>query len=89
LKHAFPDARQGEISIRLHSGDDQMIRLTVADNGTGLPPSLDFRNTETLGLQLVNMLTKQLRGQIEMSGEHGTLWVISFRTMDNAKSGSP
>jgi PAS domain S-box-containing protein len=88
LKHAFPDGRKGEISIRLRSGDDGMIRLTVADNGTGLPPELDFRNTETLGLQLVNMLTRQLRGEIEMSGDHGTLWEISFRTMDNAKSGS-
>jgi PAS domain S-box-containing protein len=89
LKHAFPDARQGEISIRLHTGDDGMIRLTVADNGVGLTAGLDFTKTETLGLQLVNMLTKQLRGRIELSGEHGTLWAISFRTMDNAKSGSP
>ena len=41
---------------------------------------MDFRNTGTLGLQLVNMLTKQLLGRIEMSGDHGTLCEISFNT---------
>jgi PAS domain S-box-containing protein len=84
LKHAFPERRQGEISIRLHCGADGRILLTVADNGTGLPPGVDFRDTSTLGLQLVNMLTKQLRGRIGMSGEQGTSWEITFSTMDNA-----
>jgi PAS domain S-box-containing protein len=80
MKHAFPDGRSGKIAIRLHANDRGQITLTVADDGVGMPPGVDFRKTESLGLQLVNMLTRQLRGQIEMSGDHGTLWVISFRT---------
>jgi PAS domain S-box-containing protein len=84
LKHAFPGGRHGEITVRLHGGDDGRIFLTVADNGTGLPPGVDFRDTSTLGLQLVNMLTRQLRGRVEMSGERGTSWEITFSTMDNA-----
>jgi PAS domain S-box-containing protein len=88
MKHAFPDGRSGEIEISLHADDSGQIALTVADDGVGMPAGLDFRETKTLGLQLVNMLTRQLRGQIEMSGEHGTLWVISFRTMNNSKIGA-
>jgi PAS domain S-box-containing protein len=78
LKHAFPDARQGEISVRLHAGDDGMIRLTVSDNGTGLPPGVDFRETSTLGMQLVILLTKQLAGEIDLCNENGAAFTISF-----------
>jgi PAS domain S-box-containing protein len=78
LKHAFPDARKGEISIRLHSCDDGLVKITVTDNGIGLPPGVDFRDTETLGLQLVNMLTRQLAGGIELQNESGASFTISF-----------
>jgi PAS domain S-box-containing protein len=79
LKHAFPDGRKGEISVRCHTGEEGLITLTVSDNGVGLPPGLDFRNTETLGLQLVTMLVKQLRGDIEVDGA-GTTFVVHFRS---------
>jgi PAS domain S-box-containing protein len=85
MKHAFPDGRSGEITIRLHADDRGQVTLTVAEDGVGMPAGIDFRKTESLGLQLVNMLTRQLRGQIEMSGEHGTSWVITFRTKDTGK----
>jgi PAS domain S-box-containing protein len=79
LKHAFPDGRKGEISVRCHSEEDGRITLTVSDNGVGLPPGLDFRNTETLGLQLVSMLVKQLRGDIQVAGA-GATFVVRFKS---------
>jgi len=78
FKHAFPDGRKGEITIHLHSEDDGQIWLTVTDNGTGLAPGVDFRDTATLGLQLVNMLTKQLAGEIELRNENGASFTLSF-----------
>jgi PAS domain S-box-containing protein len=80
LKHAFPSGRQGDIAIRLQYRDDGRMRLTVSDNGTGLPPGVDFRNTNTLGLQLVNMLTRQLAGDIELQNENGASFTLSFRS---------
>ena len=41
------------------------------------PEGLDFRNTETLGLQLINMLVAQLDGTIEMDGKGGTRYMIT------------
>jgi PAS domain S-box-containing protein len=79
LKYAFPDNRAGEISVRFRSCEDGRITLTVVDTGVGLPSGFDFRNTETLGLQLVCMLVTQLRGQIDIdSGQDGTVVSISF-----------
>jgi PAS domain S-box-containing protein len=79
LKHAFPDNRSGEISIRIYLDEDDWITLIVADSGIGMPPGLDFKNTGTLGLQLVNMLTLQLKGQISMEGTKGTAFKIRSR----------
>jgi PAS domain S-box-containing protein len=79
LKHAFPPGGKGEISIRFRSEEDGWAALTVADTGPGLPPGLDFRNTATLGLQLVVLLVQQLRGTVEM-GEKGAVFTIRFKT---------
>jgi len=79
LKHAFPDGRSGEVTVLCHAGDDGRIALTVADTGIGLPPGLDLGIAETLGLQLVTMLVKQLNGTVEMnSGQSGTEFGITF-----------
>jgi PAS domain S-box-containing protein len=53
--------------------------LIVSDNGVGFPQNLDFRNAESLGLQLVNALVNQLKGTIELDRSHGTAFKIMFR----------
>ncbi len=80
MKHAFPNGRRGEITIHFHAEEGGWINLTVADNGIGLPPGLDFRNTGTLGMQLVNMLTKQLHGEISLLNEEGAAFTIRFKS---------
>ncbi len=62
------------------SQEGDCYTLRVADNGIGFPPGLDFRNTSSLGLQLVNMLTGQLEGTVEMNQHDGTEFVIVFKS---------
>jgi len=78
LRHAFPDAKKGKILIDLSLDSDYMFTLIVGDNGVGFPKDLDFRNTETLGLQLVMTLVKQLKGTIELDRSGGTAFKITF-----------
>ncbi|MEA5112945.1 MAG: PAS domain S-box protein [Geobacteraceae bacterium] len=79
MKHAFPDNRQGEISIRLTIDEKHWISLAVADTGVGFPAGIDYENTQTLGLQLVSTLVKQLRGRLTVDAEHtGTTIFITF-----------
>jgi PAS domain S-box-containing protein len=78
LKYAFREGRSGEIRIGLSNGDHSYI-LAVGDNGAGLPPGLDFRNTPSLGLQLVNTLVGQLEGTIDLAEGAGTTFRITFR----------
>jgi len=89
LKHAVPDKRPGEIFISLDRNEGGRITLRVADNGVGMPPDFDWAKCESLGLQLVNMLVRQLFGTLEVDGtQGGAAFVISFPLNDPAgKSG--
>ncbi len=78
LKHAFPEGKQGEIQIDLHPEDDNKMILEIRDNGIGFPKDLDFQNTDSLGLQLVNTLVNQLRGTITLNRNGGTSFKIEF-----------
>ena len=78
LKHAFPDGRQGEVTISLIPEDDGRYSLIVKDDGVGFPKNLDFRKTKSLGMQLVTMLVDQLEGTITLNQDKGTEFVITF-----------
>ena len=78
LKHAFPDGRHGVIRLNFHTIDDQFI-LIFSDDGVGMPENIDFKNTGTLGLQLVTTLTEQLTGDIIHRAAPGTEFEIRFR----------
>jgi two-component sensor histidine kinase/DNA-binding NarL/FixJ family response regulator len=78
LKYAFPQGRQGIVAIRLHEDEKGNLILSVTDDGVGLPAGMDFSSTGSMGLQLVNLLTRQLRGEISLSNEKGTAFTIRF-----------
>jgi two-component sensor histidine kinase len=78
LKHAFPDGRKGEIGIEMCCISDMKYRLTMWDDGVGIPDGMDWRNTTSLGLQLVINLSRQLGGTVEMKSTSGTLFEIEF-----------
>ena len=77
LKYAFPDAGNGEITIDF-TKDQSNYSLTVQDNGVGFPKDRDFRTVDSLGMRLVNTLTRQLEGSIDMENASGTTFRIFF-----------
>ena len=80
LKYAFPGNRKGEIRVALRSFDEDALVLEVGDNGIGMPEDLDFRNTASMGLHLVNILSEdQLHGKIELDRAGGTTFRIRFK----------
>jgi PAS domain S-box-containing protein len=79
IKHAFPAGRKGAIRLGLRRRPDCSVELRVADDGVGIPETLDFRSTESLGLQIVTLLVDQLEGTIELDRKEGTAYTIVFR----------
>jgi two-component sensor histidine kinase len=78
LKHAFRDGRTGKISVGLAPEPDGRAMLSVSDDGVGIPVDLDLAQTTTLGLQLVTLLTDQLRGQLEIQRANPTRFILRF-----------
>jgi len=78
LKHAFPSGKKGEITIVVRSIENKIMRISVSDNGIGLPKNFDFNTPQSLGLMLVKDLVRQLNGKIECSSENGVSFVITF-----------
>ncbi len=55
MKHAFPGKKEGEINLEFGIKDDEHF-LIIRDDGIGFPSDVDYKNTSSLGLQLVNTL---------------------------------
>jgi two-component sensor histidine kinase/CHASE2 domain-containing sensor protein len=78
FKYAFAGTDTGEICVSMKRIDAAQLRLSVSDNGVGFPKDLDFRNTESLGMQLVTTLADQLDGTVALKNGCGTTFEISF-----------
>lgn len=78
LKHAFPNEQIGNITLTMKPDSPGYILLQVSDNGVGLPERLNIKDIQSLGLQLVSILSRQLRGTIEFIHEKGTSIKIIF-----------
>ncbi len=82
VKYAFP-INEGTISIKLRSQPkENKMELNISDDGIGLPEDLDFKNTDSLGLQLVNSLVDQLEGKIDLDRKKGTEFKITFKELE-------
>ncbi len=79
LKYAFPqNGNEQLITIELQRLSDQQLSLSVKDNGIGILSDYDLAEINTLGLSLVKMLTQQLEGEITLTCNSGTQFVIIF-----------
>lgn len=77
-KYAFADQEPGEINVSIESLGKGKHRLTVSDNGLGLPEEFDLSKAKSLGLRMVRRLAKQLYGTVTYSKEAGAKFVINF-----------
>jgi PAS domain S-box-containing protein len=79
LKYAFPSGRGGTIRIDLTLAEADAYHLRLGDDGIGLPADIDQRQAASLGLRLIDRLTRQLRGTLEReTTAPGTTYHITF-----------
>lgn len=80
LKHAFPENRTGTINLNLKR-EKSTVFLELKDNGTGFAEGVNFRNSHSLGLQLVDTLIEQLNGELNFKTQKdkGTRALITFK----------
>jgi two-component sensor histidine kinase len=71
LKYAFPGDRAGRVQLRIDAAGGV---LELADDGIGLPASVDVGRPRTLGLQLVHALVRQVGGTLQVMPGPGTCY---------------
>ncbi|MEQ1948917.1 MAG: histidine kinase dimerization/phosphoacceptor domain -containing protein [Bryobacteraceae bacterium] len=76
FEHAFPDNRSGTVSLEGRNTGDR-IEFRVEDDGVGIREGAD-RGTQTLGFEIVRILSRQLRGTFEVRKENGTVCRLSY-----------
>jgi two-component sensor histidine kinase/PAS domain-containing protein len=83
FKHAFTQQRSGMVRVTLVVEADR-CRLTVSDNGVGLPDNFAQKRENSLGLALVSDLTKQLGGVLEIGPGPGSSFALVFESKSEA-----
>jgi len=86
MKYAFNGGKDGKIIIEAHvisaslesASTENHVSIIVADNGSGMPQSVDFEHSTGFGLELVQTMTKQLAGSIRIERDKGTKIVLEF-----------
>lgn len=68
-KHAFPEGREGVITVRL-ARQAEGVRLEIADDGIGMDPTA--LRSATLGMTLIGLLSDQAGGRPDIQGTGGT-----------------
>jgi two-component sensor histidine kinase len=88
FRHAFPHGRRGRIEIRLEREGDT-ARLLITDDGIGLTAGHEAleraparaaadATAPAAGLQLMDMLAKQIGGRLNIGGPSGTTVALDF-----------
>ncbi|MDX5443961.1 MAG: PAS domain S-box protein, partial [Hymenobacteraceae bacterium] len=78
-KYAFQNREFGHIYVSAHKKNKE-VTFAISDDGVGLNPQIDLNNLKSLGLNLVQKLTNQLEGNLEITTRPGTSFVLTFNT---------
>ncbi len=85
LKYAFVGKKSGKITVSA-SENPTTLTFIVADDGVGMPPHITLKKQKSLGLRLVNSLTRQLHGIMTIDRSNGTKFVFSIPKTDKPKT---
>ncbi|MDZ7660551.1 ATP-binding protein [Fodinibius sp.] len=54
------------------------VEVSVSDNGIGLPEDFSLDDTQSLGVTLLQVLTKQINGDLKAASGEGSKFTLTF-----------
>lgn len=72
MKYAFTEGRPGKIDINLKHQSPGQLLVRISDDGVGIPDDFDIENTQSLGLQLVQLLSEQISAELTIHRKNPT-----------------
>lgn len=86
FKYAFNNTDEGEIDLAIRNVAEGKYELKYSDNGPGLPTDFDLKNATTLGIQLINDLSRQIGGNVKYEYKNGASFIINFTNRNLRKN---
>jgi two-component sensor histidine kinase len=77
FKHAFKERKEGTVTIGLKDLGGY-VEVSVSDTGDGLPDDFSLDDTQSLGVTLLQVLTKQLKGDLKAVSDSGSRFTLTF-----------
>ncbi|MCK9208474.1 MAG: sensor histidine kinase, partial [Salinivirgaceae bacterium] len=77
-KYAFKPEQNNQFLVKLENPEPEKYQLTVKDNGLGLPTDFSLTKANSLGLRMVSLLTRQLKGDIRFYNQDGAVFEVVF-----------
>jgi PAS domain S-box-containing protein len=78
LKHAFPGGRRGTLRVDFRAYRQRFWRMTVSDDGVGMPRTKARPANEGFGMELIRILTEQLGGKLLVRRAKGAAFAVTF-----------
>lgn len=79
LKHGFAQGRGGQIEVAVAQAESGSIELSVSNDGHAIADEQSLRKSSSLGLQLVRLLTRQLKGSLDIQLADPTRFTLRFQ----------
>lgn len=80
IKYAFSDINKGIVQVSLSQVEEGLV-LVFKDNGRGVGEDFDFDGQTSLGVKLINLLSKKLKGKIEFFNDNGLTFKMRFKAL--------
>ena len=77
MKYAFKGRDKGKVIISASKKGDKIVIVTQ-DDGVGMPEAITINGSKGFGLNLVDMMTKQINGTIQIENHNGTKFILEF-----------
>ncbi|MBL0944644.1 MAG: PAS domain S-box protein [Hydrogenophaga sp.] len=78
LKHGFAQGRSGRIEVSIQQLAERQVELSVSNDGEPIAADLNLEHTPSLGLQLVQLLARQLNGSLQVQRAAPTRFTLRF-----------
>lgn len=85
FKYAFNNTISGKINLEINMLEEGKYKLIYSDNGPGLPADFDLSKATTLGIQLINDLSRQIGGKVKYENNNGAAFTINFTNRNTRK----
>ena len=85
FKYAFPNGSDGKIFIKMNKSGTDFYELEVGDTGIGIPEGIETKQSPTLGLKLIDLLSQQISSTYGLDKSSGTKYSFKFKTIGMAK----